>query len=95
MEDSKNSKQQADSCACCCHNNPYGNYHYHGGFFLVRIILAIVLALFVFWLGLKIGQLRGSYMGYFDGNNRCAYPMMQYYNTGSGTGGVALPPVTK
>ncbi len=82
MENNKTNQSQAginEGCkcwmhggTCCCgYGCGYGfGWGWHGahhiGFMILRCLLAIVILVAVFWLGVKIGELKGAY-GYGGG----------------------------
>jgi hypothetical protein len=70
-----------DMCHCgmCCAG--MGHMHGHFGFWIVKLLVALVVLLFVFWLGVKVGEVK-TYM------EAGRYPMranMMYYSNGGGT----------
>ena len=71
----ENQMGQPNSCNCsmCMHK------HGHGNFFL-RLLLGLIILLFVFWLGMQIGEFKGS----FEGGYGSGYGMhnVMYYRTG-------------
>ncbi len=48
-------------CAYC--GNRWGKWH---GFFIIRIIVAIILAIVIFWGGFMLGELHAALGGYGD-----------------------------
>ena len=70
-------------CGCGC--GGYG-HHWMGGRIL-RVVIALLVALFIFWVGVKVGELR-SELGGFGGHR--GYYMMGGYGASS-AGGYAVP----
>lgn len=62
MEDKKDSMQGCDHNECCCHQH-WGGW---SKFSLLRLFLFLFILAFVFWGGVKIGELKSEFSGYFD-----------------------------
>lgn len=74
----------------------YGHIHIHRHFFL-RLILAVVVAALVFYVGVKVGEIKSAFSGYFYGRysdygTQQPYPY-QLYNGGYMMGGGYAAPV--
>lgn len=63
-------KNNSCGCGCCGH---WGKGH---SFFIIRIIIAIILAVVIFWGGFMLGELHATLWGYGGG-----------YSSGWGHGG--------
>jgi hypothetical protein len=69
-----------------------GHNHY-GGHRLLRIVIGVLILLVVFWLGVKLGELR-SELYRMGGFGRRSYPGMMGGYGGGGYGG-GYPPVAR
>lgn len=94
------------TCPCACGTCPMGKTCACGygcgcgwahGHHIFRVVLAIVIVLVVFWIGMKVGEVRtmlGEY-GYGGGYGwHHAYPMQGYYQDGSVTPANGSPMMT-
>lgn len=87
-------------CTCCGHYGMGGmghgmccGHHWMGGRIL-RIVIALLVALFIFWVGVKAGEVRSGLYGGGIGNPRGGYYMMGGYGTpaaGGYYGGTMAP----
>ncbi len=82
-------------CSWCGHGDGQGGHgHRHGGHFIFRIVLAIIIVVIAFSVGIKLGEIKAELYyagygyspmhsmmgGYGNGyGGYGAYPMMQYY----------------
>jgi hypothetical protein len=74
MDETKKEQCNCGMCAC-----GMGHMHGHFGFWVAKILVALVVLLFVFWLGVKVGEVK-SFM------EAGRYPMranMMYYGGGT------------
>ena len=72
------------SCGCGC--------GWASGHRVFRVVLGIVIALLIFWLGVKVGEFGTGFGGYGGYSMHRAYPMMQ--SGGRFYGPSTLPPST-
>ncbi len=72
-----------DMCNCgwCMHNHMHG----HFGFWIVKLLVALVVLLFVFWLGVKVGEVKS-----FVGMGRYTTRSNMMYYGGYGTPGAPV-----
>ena len=94
MDNKKDTADGTKVCACLtCHD--HGSMHggtcccCHGGgrFSILRIVLVVLLLIFVFWFGVKVGEVKSLFYG--AGPNR--YMMMHYGYGGYGNAGGGYP----
>lgn len=88
-------------CSCCGYGG--GQKHWHPGFFVLRIIVAIMIVVIAFAVGMKLGEIKTAlyYSGYgysprhsmmWGFNGGYGMPMMQYlYSAQNTTSGAQLP----
>ncbi len=71
-------REKAQKCGCGCRGwcGNSEHHHWHPGFFLLRILIAIVVVAFAFAVGVKLGELKaGIYYSAYGSNG---YSPMQY-----------------
>ncbi|MCL5006768.1 MAG: hypothetical protein M1153_01285 [Patescibacteria group bacterium] len=89
----------SNRCAVC------GGYHWTGGSWVWRALVAVIILTITFWCGIKIGEVKGyveagyggyetpyggMFWGYGTGNGCYRYgPGMMYYYPQGGTGNTA------
>ncbi len=111
MEESKNNSQMdgekackvCKECPCACGTCPAGRMCTCGcgcgwahGHRIFRVVLAVAIVLVVFWIGVKVGEVRTMLDGYGYGGGygwHHAYPM-QAYQDGSVTPANGSPMMT-
>lgn len=84
----------ANGCGCGC-----GHWHGRHGFFILRIVIAIIVVVAAFWIGMRLGELRAAYYGagYGRGHQMMGgyygraggAPMMPYYGAPAATSTLA------
>ncbi len=62
MEEIKKDHMMNHNDMCCCGTCSTGHMHGHFGFWIVKLLVALVALLFVFWLGVKVGEVK-TFMG--------------------------------
>ena len=91
MPNKKENDEGTKACACLtCHD--HGSMHggmccccgRGGRFSILRVVIGVLLLIFVFWFGVKVGEVRSFFYG--AGPNRV---MMMHY--GYGGGGYPVP----
>ncbi len=82
MDNKDNQSGHPEGCKCfACHCGRCGCGHWGGGFSWLRILLAVIILVFVFGVGFKLGELKSSFERY---GSRSGYHMMGApYYTGS------------
>lgn len=97
MDEQRKNGQSMDEkgylCTCCSH---FGCAHgtcgaWHGHWFggaIIRIVLALLITAFVFWLGVKVGEVKSELYGGYGDNGYGGYMM---YRTPYGYGGMMSP----
>lgn len=70
--------EKKDMCNCGMCSTGMGHMHHHFGFWVVKLLVALVALLFVFWLGVKVGEVK-SFMG---GYGRIGGRNMMYLQQG-------------
>ena len=92
-KDIKNNGEGAKACACLsCHD--HGSMHggmcccCHGGgrFSILRIVIGVLLLIFVFWFGVKVGEVKSLFYGGYQGRS-----MMMRYGYENMGGGYGVP----
>ncbi len=74
-----------DMCHCCMCACGMGHMHGHFGFWVVKLLVALVVLLFVFWLGVKVGEVK-SFVGigrFGTRSNMMYYGNGTFYDNGS------------
>lgn len=91
MPNKKDNDEGTKACACLtCHD--HGSMHggmcccCHGGgrFSILRVVIGVLLLIFVFWFGVKVGEVKSLFGGGYQGR----YMMIHY---GYGGGGYPVP----
>ena len=57
-ETKKDSMSHGEMCNCGMCYAGMGHMHGHFGFWIAKILVALVVLLFVFWLGVKVGEVK-------------------------------------
>ena len=71
-----------DGCGCCCCGHGGG----WGRFSILRVVLGVVLLIFVFWFGVKVGEVKILF-----NDMSMQRGMMMYHDMGAGMGGTPTP----
>jgi hypothetical protein len=86
MEEQKDRKGACECPWCSGTIHGHGCGHWHG-FIILRVLLAIIVVVAAFWMGVKLGQLQSAYYnagyngGYGSHRMMRGYPMMGAYGT--------------
>ena len=84
MNDNKTECQ----CPGCQHNQMYCSYHHRH--FVLRWLLGLLILVLVFWMGYKLGELRGAFGGSEFGSFGHGYNRMYMFK--GVPGGQMMPP---